>query len=365
MSPRGACPITSIPPPDAPRAPSPSRLKKLARPWIWITLGAVVGLLAIAGVGYAFARSDSKTPIATDLRDVRGVADHPSTTTVPETTTSTIPALVQPAPTLLPAIPGGSMGPGASGDVVTAYQQRFVDVHFDPGAVDGKYGPAMSYAVQALQKIMGLPRTGRIGAAESAALATFQYPTPLQPTGEANRTEIDITKQVITLYENYQVRLITTTSSGSGQRYCYDTPRVNPTRHVCEYANTPSGRFTYKRFVSGWDKSPLGQLYNPFYFNGGIAVHGYQSVPTSPASHGCTRIPMHIAEYFHTLVHVGDPVYVFGGTPAQVISSTAIAPPPPTAPPTVPPTVPEPPVTVPPVTEPPTTPTTAPTTSST
>ena len=115
---------------------------------------------------------------------------------------------------------------------------------------------------------------------EAAALATFQYPAPLQADGEANRTEIDITKQVITLYENYQVRLITTTSTGSGKRYCYSTPRVNPTRRICEDANTPSGRFTYTRYVNGWDKSPLGQLYNPFYFNGGIAVHGYESVPT-------------------------------------------------------------------------------------
>jgi lipoprotein-anchoring transpeptidase ErfK/SrfK len=328
----------------------------------------VIGLLAIGGVGYAIARSDSQTPVTADLRDARGLADHPSTTTIPESTTTTIPALQQPAPVTLPAIPGGTLGPGASGDIVKAYQQRLVDVHFDPGAVDGKYGGAMTYAVQALQKIMGVERNGRIGPGEAAALASFQYPQPLQPTGEANRTEIDITKQVITLYENYQVRLITTTSSGSGQRYCYNTPRVNPTRHVCEYANTPSGRYTYTRFVKGWDKSPLGQLYNPFYFNGGIAVHGYQSVPTSPASHGCTRIPMHIAEYFHTLVHVGDPVYVFGGSPASIISSTPIAPPPPpTTPPTTLPLVPPaPPDTTPPVTEPPTTtPTTAPTPPST
>ena len=80
---------------------------------------------------------------------------------------------------------------------------------------------------------------------------------------------------------------VTTTSTGSGERYCCNTPRVNPTRHVCELATTPSGRFTFKEFRNGWDKSPLGQLYNPFYFNGGIAVHGYQSVPASPASHGC------------------------------------------------------------------------------
>ena len=127
---------------------------------------------------------------------------------------------------------------------------------------------------------------------------------------------------------------------------------MNPTRHICEVATTPSGRFTYTRFVSGWDKSPLGQLYQPYYFNGGIAVHGYTSVPTSPASHGCTRIPMHIAEYFHTLVKVGDPVYVFGGTPAQILSSSPIGPPPSAAAPVAIPPANTPPVSRPPVTPP-------------
>ncbi len=81
-------------------------------------------------------------------------------------------------------------------------------------------------------------------------------------------------------------------------------------------------------------------------------MHGYESVPTYPASHGCTRIPMHIAEYFHTLVHVGDPVYVFGGNPAKIISSTPIAPPVTTAPTVPPPTPPLPPPTAPPATVP-------------
>jgi lipoprotein-anchoring transpeptidase ErfK/SrfK len=324
-----------------------------------------VGVLAIGGVAFALLRSDSSPSASADLGDAKGVADHASTTTVPQTSSTTRPGLHQPAPATLPPIPGGTMGPGASGDVVKAYQQRLVDLHFDPGAIDGKYGGDMAYAVEAVQKIIGAPRTGKIGPTEATALATFQYPQPLQPNGEANRTEIDITKQVITLYQDYQVRLITTTSSGSGARYCYSTPRVNPTQRICEYANTPSGRFTYTRFVNGWDKSPLGQLYNPFYFNGGIAVHGYQEVPTYPASHGCTRIPMDIAQYWHTLVHVGDPVYVFGGTPEKIISSTPIAPPvttaptvpPPAAPVAPPPTVP---ATVPPTTAPTTTPTTPP-----
>lgn len=321
----------------------------------WIAAGVAVALgLAGVAVVAVTAGSDSDDGASASASPARRVAARPSTTTsstAPTTTTTTLPPLQQPAAATLPTFTG-TLGSGSDPDVVRAYQQRLADLHFDPGPVDGNYGQSTMYAVQALQKIAGLPRTGRIGTAEAIGLAGFNYPQPLQPTGEGNRTELDVSKQVLTLYENYQVRLITTTSTGSGEHYCYNSPRVNPTRHICEVANTPSGRFTYTRWVKGWDKSPLGQLYQPYYFNGGIAVHGYNSVPTSPASHGCARIPMHIAEYYPLLVKVGDPVYVFGGTPAQILSSSPIgpAPAPTTAPPapaaapaTPPPTEPTPP----------------------
>ncbi len=53
-------------------------------------------------------------------------------------------------------------------------------------------------------------------------------------------------------------------------------------------------------------------MWNPYYFNGSDAVHGLASVPNYPASHGCARIPMHIANYFYTLVHQGESVFVVG-----------------------------------------------------
>ena len=214
------------------------------------------------------------------------------------------------------------------------------DIRFDPGPVDGIYDQKTVYAAQTLQKYGGGSPTGRITDADVFALNFFQFKEPMAAPPEPNRTEIDITGQTLTLYENYQPKLITTMSSGSGENYCYDTPRENPTSHVCEDANTPSGRFTYTEFRTGWDKSPLGQLYNPYYFNKGIAVHGYESVPTTPGSHGCVRIPMHISEYFHDLVHRGDPVHVYGGRPANVTSVTPLAPSP--QPPTVPDPIPPP-----------------------
>ncbi len=54
-------------------------------------------------------------------------------------------------------------------------------------------------------------------------------------------------------------------------------------------------------------------MWNPVYFNYGIAVHGAINVPLAPASHGCVRIPMHIADDFQDLVANGDRVLVWNG----------------------------------------------------
>ena len=45
-----------------------------------------------------------------------------------------------------------------------------------------------------------------------------------------------------------------------------------------------------RRQIDGWRHAPLGLLWRPKYFNGGIAVHGANSVPPYPASHGCARL---------------------------------------------------------------------------
>ena len=75
---------------------------------------------------------------------------------------------------------------------------------------------------------------------------------------------------------------------------------------------TPIGDFAINRRIAGWRESSLniGRLYNPLYFNGGIALHGSLSVPNHPASHGCIRLPMHVAEYLPSELPDGTPVHV-------------------------------------------------------
>lgn len=236
-------------------------------------------------------------------------APSPSTTRLAATTT-TLPRQPQPPVVNLPN-PGRSLGIGASGPIVLAYEQRLAALHFDPGPVDGVYDQQTAYAIDTVEKIYGLQRDGQIGPQVQAALSHFRWPAPLATNAEPDRLEISLDKQYMVLYQNNAIRLITTVSTGGGYAFCGGDSG-------CQYAVTPPGRFVFQWFYNGWRTSKLGHLYNPFYFDGGIAVHGYPEVPNYPASHGCVRIPMMISNYFHTLVHPGFPVYVVG-TPSHAL----------------------------------------------
>jgi len=319
-------------------------VRQAFRPPVLVSLVmAALVVASIAAAGVALRDKERATPRARPTTTTAAATTTSTTTTLPPPPPPPPTDIIQPPWAALPPPPGGVVGPGSQGPEVQAYEQRMADLQFDPGPVDGIYDQRTAFAVHTLQKLAGARITGRITDGDVFGLNFFQYREPLIDPPEPNRTEIDITSQTLTLYETYQPKLLTTISSGSGENYCYNTPRDNATTRVCEHANTPSGRFTFYEFRRGWDKSPLGQLYNPYYFNKGIAVHGFESVPVSPASHGCVRIPMHIAEYFHDLVNRGDVVHVIGGKPAVITSVTPLEPAPEEPPPPPPEPIPPPP----------------------
>jgi lipoprotein-anchoring transpeptidase ErfK/SrfK len=53
-------------------------------------------------------------------------------------------------------------------------------------------------------------------------------------------------------------------------------------------------------------------MYYSFYFYGGYAIHGYPSVPTYNASHGCVRVPIPDAKHIYSWLDYGDDIHVFG-----------------------------------------------------
>jgi peptidoglycan hydrolase-like protein with peptidoglycan-binding domain len=225
----------------------------------------------------------------------------------PASTQPTAPPSTAPPTTVVPVPPQG-LGKGDSGDPVRSVESRLAELHFEAGAVDGVFDDDTEYGVQAFQKLAGLPRDGRVTQPVVEKLAAATPPPPLVAGGGGTRVEIDLGRQLLFLYESDSLSKIFTTSTATNQEFC-DEGR-------CRTAVTPPGAFRVDYFKPGWDESDLGRLYNPVYFNpkDGIAIHGFPEVPPEPASHGCVRIPMSAAEWFHEKVPKGTPVYVLDGT---------------------------------------------------
>ena len=103
-----------------------------------------------------------------------------------------------------------------------------------------------------------------------------------------------------------RVQWVLNTSTGSGEAYTSSTGGS-------AQAVTPPGDFHVQREVDGLREAPLGTLYRPKYFNGGIAVHGSGSIPAHPASHGCARVTNSAMDMLWSsgAMAIGTPVTVY------------------------------------------------------
>jgi Putative peptidoglycan binding domain/L,D-transpeptidase catalytic domain len=218
------------------------------------------------------------------------------------------------AATASPAyVPSGSVIHfGARGPAVRALQQRLNQLHYYAGPADGQYGSATLEAVWAFKEVQGLGTRSHpddVGIAMQHTLVHPKAPKVLVPHGGSTRIEVNQTSLVLVLYKNNQPELISHVSTGGGYSYC------DPGGGCGNIAHTPDGNYKALSFLPGWVKVPLGAMFNPVFFIGrAYAIHGDTSVPLYAASHGCVRIPMDIANFFHTKVPLGGrtPVYIRG-----------------------------------------------------
>jgi N-acetylmuramoyl-L-alanine amidase len=165
----------------------------------------------------------------------------------------------------LPALRIGSHGPA-----VRALKQRLSELHYALPNVNAGFGRRTHDAVLAFQKVHGLARTGRVGPALWRTLWQATIPTPRVRRGDY--LEVDKTRQLLMEVRGGNVVRVIHVSTGAT-------------------GNTPVGTWRVYRQVLGWD----WVLYHPLYFLRGFAIHGYSSVPPWPASHGCVRVPMWLA----------------------------------------------------------------------
>jgi peptidoglycan hydrolase-like protein with peptidoglycan-binding domain len=219
-------------------------------------------------------------------------------------------------------------GRGAAGPEIKLIQDRLIELKFDPGIADGAFGERTQQAVWAFEKlVMGVPRDQVTGKVTPEMWSRMQDPLqilPRRPDSTPDHTEIYLPEQVLIVFNADVPVLVTHISSGDNEEWCEEVT-ISPgeqdnengteplKKGVCGLSWTPGGVYKYYRMVVGRRESQLGGMYNPVYFNKGIAVHGAQEVPDHPASHGCIRIPMHISDYYQSLVAKGDQVFVFDG----------------------------------------------------
>lgn len=194
--------------------------------------------------------------------------------------------------------------PNPSGPEVLALQQRLSSLGYLVGEIDGTLGGATKHGITAFQKVEGLERTGVADAATLSRLGNAVTPLP-KFTTPPDHFEIDIPRQVVFVVRGGKVTAILPTSTGNNKLF---TSQGSTRRAV-----TPNGQFQVYFKRQGWRNAPLGRLYRPAYFNGGIAFHGSTSIPTTPASHGCVRLPMAFADWFADNSPIGSVVYVHGG----------------------------------------------------
>jgi len=286
-----------------------------------LVFAVVIGASVLGGSGDDTSSAGSAPATVSELVPTSAAAD----TVVTVVNSTAAPASSAPKVPLT-----RTLSKGVYGDDVKRLQQRLVDLGFDPGPIDGAFGPATTQSVWAFQKlVLNIPREQADGVITPESWDVMQGEVAILP--RRSRTtrrhmEVYLTQQVAVLFKDGAPELITHISSGDNEEWC-DEVTIDPntpdnetdepiTKGICGTSVTPGGVYNFgRRYVEGdgWREGKLGRMHNPLYFNYGVAVHGSGNVPNRPASHGCIRIPMHISEYFPTLVERGDQIYVWDG----------------------------------------------------
>jgi len=155
-----------------------------------------------------------------------------------------------------------------------------------------RFGTDTRDAVMAFQKAYRLSRTYVF---DYAAWRKLEVARPVKPRHASPSThiEIDKSRQILMVVKNGAVAGLICVSTGAT-------------------GNTPTGTFRIQQkhlSTSTFDGS--GSLYRTMGFHGDFGIHGWVPVPPYPASHGCVREPMWVADWVYDQSWVGETVYLY------------------------------------------------------
>ena len=184
------------------------------------------------------------------------------------------------------------LDPGNHGKNVKLFNRLLSKQAFHTSRGKG-YGSATSRAVLAYRKVNGMRRTGNATPGIFKTLADGRGGFRLKWPEGGKHVEVDLSRQVMVLAKRGKAKEIFHISSGAPA-----TPTIR-------------GKFVFTRRQYGTNS--LGMVHSVYFgpTNRGYATHGYKSVPTYPASHGCIRNPIPNALFIYNWIDLGDPIYVY------------------------------------------------------
>jgi peptidoglycan hydrolase-like protein with peptidoglycan-binding domain len=179
--------------------------------------------------------------------------------------------------------------PGARGPTVRLLQSRLAALHYVVSR-SGVFDASTARAVIAYRKVTGRQRIALASRDVLRGLVAGRGAFRVRHPEHGKHVEVDLSRQVIALVRGRRVERIYGVSSGKPS-----TPTV-------------LGRFRVYSKVPGTNAKGM---VDTSYFIGGYAIHGYVSVPTFPASHGCVRVPVPNALSIYRWLRLGDRVDVY------------------------------------------------------
>src|SRR6266511_1287690 len=217
------------------------------------------------------------------------------------------PELVEPGAYRAAAAFAGTAELGAGSAESKSFSIRYPSLHKGDGGHDvavfnnllakqgyatshgSKYTQFTAWGVLAFRKVHGMARIESATSQIFKTLAEGKGAYEVQHPGAGRHAEISLAKQVLVLADGDKPQLTYHISSGA--------------------LATPSDPGGYQVYRQDPGFNSLGMYYSSYY-HAGEAIHGYHSVPTSPASHGCIRVPIPQATQIYNWLQVGTPVFV-------------------------------------------------------
>jgi hypothetical protein len=178
---------------------------------------------------------------------------------------------------------------GECGNVVVGFKKAMRSMGYI--ANDGRcYGGKTGRGVLAYRKVNEMTRSERAGSGLVKKAFSGKGGYEVRHPGAGEHVEAPLSKQVLVFAKDGKAFAIYPISSGK-----YSTPTV-------------TGHYEFIRTEPGYNSHGM---YYSWYFYGGYAVHGYNSVPDYPASHGCLRTFIADQPEIYNRIHYGEDIFIW------------------------------------------------------